>query len=213
MIYLPKDVAHFVTTSPYLTLAKPPRAAWFLRRQVSIGEDCLHALRRYPGERSEPLDFYYLCLHSLGALDQPFFEALLRDHTWRGVVWGSWLAMLEPRRTFLRTLRATDPGPHNRWIVDCALTTIERRSPAPENAEVVSLGERFRRLLDGVPRPEVPLRLAPTAVEVTLMDGERARVRACYANGGADAALAALRGTLVGFYAQDYVRWVRSRRR
>jgi hypothetical protein len=212
-MYLDKDVAYFVSQSPYLTLAKPRSAARFLQRQVTIGEDCWPALRRYPRERIEPLDFFYTCLHSLGALDQPFFEALLGHHTWRGVVWGSWLALLDPREAFSKPLRAAAPGPHNQWIVDAAMATIDGRDPPPEGAEIAALAARFRDLLEGVPRPEVPLRHAPTPTEIAVMDGERALVRARYARGGADAALAALRGTLVGFYAQGYVRWVRARNR
>lgn len=211
MRYLGEDIAYFVRTSPYLALAKPKGAVAFLRPRVEAAEECRSVLHAYPDVRVEPLDFFYTCLHSLGALDQAFFEALLVDHTWRGVVWGAWLSMLAPERAFADPLRAAGPKwPENRWLVDCALSTIEGRAASPEHEAVVALAARARRCLEGVPRPGVSLRAEPTKAEIAQMARERERIALIYANMGTDAALRALRGTLVAFHAQDYVRWARS---
>lgn len=211
MRYWDEDVGHFVRRSPYLVLARPGSAARFLAGQVLAGEECAAALRAYPGLRVEPLSFFYVCLQSLGALDQAFFEALVAGHTFRGVIWGSFLAMLHPNTSFVDPLRAAGPrAPHNAWLVACALATIEGRAPDPEHAAVAGLAARCRELLEGLPRPVVPLRPFPSAAELAQMERERERVRARYRSGGAEAARAALRGTLVGYYAQDYEPWVRS---
>ena len=211
MRYLDGDVAYFVHASPYLALAKPSSAVAFLRRHVEAAEELAPVLRAYPGVRIEPLDFFYVCLRSLGALDQTFFEALLRDHTWRGVVWGAWLAMLDPRDTLVDPLRAAGPRwPHNEWLVDCAIATIGGKTPAPPLEAVMALAARCRRSLDGVPRPVVRLRPEPTDQQISAMEWERRCVRSAYVRLGAEAALRCLPGTLVGFYAVDYPRWVRS---
>lgn len=211
MHYWDQDIAHFVGTSPYLALARPGSAARFLRSQVEAGDECEASLRAYPDLRIEPLAFFYTCLQSLGALDQPFLAALLANHTFRGVVWGSFLAMLQPSDAFVGALRDAGPRcPHQAWIVDCAVAAIEGRPQVPEHDDVAVLAARCRRLLDGIPRPVVPLRPRPTAAEFARMAREREHVRACYRSGGADAALAAIRGTLIGYYAQDYRQWVRS---
>jgi hypothetical protein len=211
MGYYSEDVAYFVRTSPYLTLAKPHSATSFLLRQVEAAEECLLTLRAYPDIFVEPLSFLYTCLRSLGALVQAFFEALVHDHTWRGVVWGAWLAMLEPRAEFGDALHSARPTcSKNEWLVDCALSTITGQAPGAEYEPILALAQRYRRCLDGVSRPAVRLRSEPTAAEVTQMEWERARIRSVYAKAGADAALRCLPGTLVGFYAMDYVRWVRS---
>lgn len=210
MRYWDEDIAYFVRTSPYLALAKPASATRFLQRQADAGEECVAALRAYPGVRVEPLSFFDVCLRNLGALDLPFLAALL-DHTFRGVVWGSFLAMLEPSPAFVTPLQSAAPrSPRNAWIVDCALATLEGRPQDPEHQAVAELAARCRRLLDGVPRPVVPLRSHPTAAEFAQMTQEREHVRRCYRSGGADAALAAIRGTLVEYYAQDHGQWVRS---
>ena len=209
--YLGKDVAYFVSSSPYLALAKPRGAVSFLMRQVDFADECALALRAYPSVLVEPLEFCYTCLRSLGALDLPFFEALLLEHTWRGAVWASWLAMLEPSEAFVGALRrAGGRYPHNEWLVDCAISTIEGRAPAPEHETFVKLALRCRVALKAVGRPALPLRREPTETEISLMNLEREHIRFCYKSRGSEAALQSIRGTLVGFYAQDYLRWLRS---
>lgn len=211
MGYFGKDVGHFVYTSPYLALATPASAVAFLRRPVEAAEECRIALSEYPEVRIEPLDFFYTCLQSLGALDQAFLEGLLFEHTWRGVVWGAWLSMLAPRDTFAAPLRAVGPRwPENEWLVECAISAIKGRAPPPQYVSLVDLATRCRRLLDGVKRPVVRLRLGPTDAEIARMAREREQIALVYARRGADAALRCLPGTIVAFYAQDYTRWAKS---
>lgn len=211
MAYHHEDIAYFVRTSPYLALAKPGRAVSFLQRRAEAAEECLPALRAYPALRIEPLDFFYTCLRSLAVLDGAFFEALVRDHTWRGAVWGSWLAMLDPRAEFLEPLRAAGPRcPENAWLVDCAVATIEGRAAGVPGQAVADLGARCRRSLLGVPRPAVRIRRAPTAADLLQMAEERRRIQSAYTEAGTDAARRVLTGTLVHWYAMDHERWSRS---
>ncbi len=210
-----EDVAHFLRESPYLALAKPASALRHLRRQLEAGEECAAALAEYPVLQIEPLEFFYTCLRSLGVLDQGFFETLLSELTWRGVVWGAWLAMIEPRTEFLAPLLSVQSRvpEYNRWIVDGAVCEIERRSPRPDQQDFMALAKRVRQLLALVPRPVGRIRRMPTTEEGATMAQERDRIRRCYAAEGADAALAMIPGTLAGFYAQDYRQWLRTGQR
>jgi len=123
----PADVAHFVATSPYQRLMKPVSAIAYLKRQLEAGEECADALRAYPALQIEPLEFFYTCLRNLSVLDDGMFESLLGEMSWRGVVWGAWLAMLEPRQEFRGPLLAVHARrlEHNHWIV--ALDRGQRR--------------------------------------------------------------------------------------
>jgi len=206
-----EDVAYFVRTSPYLTLAKPESAVAFLRRQVDSGREGLQMLRQYPQAPVEPLGFFYNCLRSLGALDQAFFEALTQHQNFRGVVWGAWLAMLDPQPGFSEPLRAAGPNcPENEWLVACAISVIEGRSVPSPHEEIVLLAGQCRALLEGIPRPYVPLRREPTEDEVAQIARERAIIRSAYAARGAAGAQEAMVGTLAAYYAQEYPEWVKS---
>ncbi|MDB4927658.1 MAG: hypothetical protein JWM10_142 [Myxococcaceae bacterium] len=207
-----EDVAHFLRMSPYLTLARPAGALRYLKRQLELAEGCDAALWEYPALQIEPLEFFYTCARSLGVLDRGFFEALLFELTWRGVVWGAWLAMIEPRPEFrapLLSVQSRVPA-YNRWIVDCAVCAIEDRSPEPNQHDFTALVKRVRQLLAPIPRPVGRIRRMPTTEEYAAMAQEQARIRRCYAAEGADAALAMIPGTLIGFYTQDYRRWLRT---
>ena len=119
--------------------------------------------------------------------------------------------MLEPSDEFVNPLRAAGPRcPHNVWLVECALSTIERRAPAPQHEGIVALAARCRWLLNGVPRPVVPLRQEPSELEIAQMNRERDSISAVYASAGADAAFNAISGTLIGSYTQEYTVWARS---
>ncbi len=209
-----EDVAHFLRASRYLVMAKPASALRHLKWQLEAGEECAAALGDYPALQIEPLEFFYTCLRNLGVLNRGFFEMLLFELTWRGVVWGAWLAMLEPREEFLAPLLSVrnKVSGHKQWIVDCAVCAIEGRAAAPGDEEFMIQAERVRRLLAPIPRPMGRLRRMPTLEERTTLDEERERIRRCYKAEGVDAARAKLPGTLVGYYAQDYPRWLRSLR-
>ncbi|MEJ7730111.1 MAG: hypothetical protein WKG00_12930 [Polyangiaceae bacterium] len=204
------DVSYFVGASPYLSLAKLDRAVAFLGRQIEVAEDCLPGLAAYPGVLVEPLEFFYTTLRSLGALDLAFFEGMMSDHTWRGVVWGAWLALIEPSELFQPALVGVrGRWPHNEWLVDCALATVRQDPPAAEHRAFVALAARCKNILSDVPRPPVRLRREPSEAQLARMELERAVIRAAYARGGSEAARAALADTLVGFYAQDHATWAR----
>ena len=208
MRHFSEDVAHFVRTSPYLALAKPASAARFLQGQLQAAEECAAALTAYPGVRIEPLEFFYTCLRSLGALDLPFFEALMSEHSWRGVVWGAWLATLEPSTQFLPALvGASNRWPVNDWLVRVAIASVREEVATDGGELVLAMARRCRELLREVKRPSVRLRRQPTEAEVAQMDREREQVRSTYGSLGAAAARAAMSGTLVGFYAEDYLTW------
>jgi hypothetical protein len=202
------DVWGLIRSSPYLQLAKPRGAEPFLRRQVSLAEECRSGLADYPRVRVEPLEFFYTCLRSLGALRPVLLEAFVRDGTWRGVVWGAWLAILEPDAQFLPILGGVRGiWPHNDWLVQCAVAAIRTEGAPPAHQPVLELGARCRELLRGVKRPVTPLRSEPTDDQLTLMNRERELVRSAYASGGAAAARAVLPGTLLEFYGADHASW------
>jgi len=202
------DVWWLVRTSPYLKLAKPRNAEPFLRRQLSLAEECFSALTDYPRVLVEPLEFFYTCLRSLGALTPSLIEVLVRDCNWRGAVWGAWLAILDPREPLLPALEgARGRWPHNEWLVQCAVAAVRADPSPPEHAGVIELAARCRELLRDVKRPAVPLRSAPTDAQLSQMQREQEAVRAAYARGGAEAARAALSGTLLAYYLEDYGTW------
>jgi hypothetical protein len=202
------DVGHLLSTSPYLQLSKPPGAEQFLRRQIAYAEECYATVADYPQIQVEPLEFFYTCLRSLGALDVPLIETLVRECSWRGAVWAAWLTILEPREEFLPALRSVDGAwRHNDWLVQCAKASVPGQPTATAHEPILALGSRCRQLLQGVKRPVTPLRSNPTDVQIAQMDRERELVRTAYAGGGAEAARAVLRGTLLQYYTEDYMTW------
>jgi len=175
---------------------------------VSLADECLPALADYPRVLIEPLEFFYTCLRSLGALTPFLIEALVHDHNWRGAVWGAWLTILEPRPQFLPALEgARGSWPHNDWLVQCAVAAVRGEPPPAEHLPILELGLRCRDLLRDVKRPVTSLRSEPTDVQVAQMNREREVVRAAYAAGGSDAARAAMSGTLVAYYTEGYETW------
>jgi hypothetical protein len=209
--YLEGDVAYFVSWPHYLWLTRRTSSLPFLRKQADIGEECLSSLRSYPGLRIEPLEFFYTCLRNLGALDAGFFHALIHEHNWRGAVWGAWLAILQPGQGLADDLRTLgEMHPENRWFVDCAIAACEQTPASRASEDFMAVATRFRRCLEGVERPRTPLRVAPNREQAEQMGHEFRQIRAAYVAQGADAALQAMRGTLVAYYAQSYPRWLRA---
>jgi hypothetical protein len=206
------DVEYLVSTSPYLQLSKPPGAERFLRRCISQAEECFTPLADYPDVLVEPLEFFYTCLRILGALDVPFIETLVGECNWRGYVWAAWLTILEPSEEFLPALGSVNGRmPYNDWLGQCAVATVRAQSTCAHKP-ILDLGTRCRELLRGVKRPVTPLRREPTHVQVAQMNRKRELVRTTYAGGGAEAARAVLRGTLLQYYTEDYATWAARRR-
>jgi hypothetical protein len=176
-------------------------------------EECFTPLADYPHVLVEPLEFFYTCLRSLGALDVPLIETLVRDCYWRGFVWAAWLTILEPREQFLPALSsASGRWPYNDWLGQCAVAAVRAQPTICAHEPILALGARCRELLRGVKRPATPLRSEPTNEQVAQMNRERELVRTTYVGGGAEAARAVLRGTLLEYYTEDYRTWAARRR-
>lgn len=211
MHYLERDVAYLLRKSPYLRLARLASALRFVRAQVEAGSECVETLALYPGLRIDALEFHYACLFGLGALDDDLLDDLLTEFNWRGVVWGSFLAMLRPRAAFAQPLSATiERVPRNRWLVESALDLLCGRQPAPERRAFVTAMEQLGSLLALAPDLPVPLRRMPTERQRAQLRTEQERIRAVYHQSGLTGALAAREGTLMALYTQPYLAWIRA---
>ena len=203
-----QDVLYLIRQAPVISLSRLGSATSFLRHCVEVGEDMRGLLALYPREKMEELEFFYTCLVSLGALDARLMSDLCTRFAWRGVVWGSWLALLQPDASLLPPLGAIEAElPHNRWVVDLALDVIEGRPPRDEHRELAALAQEVRALLKDLPRPETPLRPAPTSEQLARMEEERQRVRRLYKAKGADAALELIKETSAQRHLMSHERW------
>ncbi|MDI1475570.1 hypothetical protein [Polyangium sp. y55x31] len=207
-----EDVWYLLRQSPYLQLARARSAVPYLRRHLHAASVFAPVLGRYPSIRCERLEFFYLCLQSLGALDRTLFVELTSHYTWRGVVWAAWLAAIAPAPHYLDPLRRARPNaPQNTWIVDVALHAIEGGGPAPEPlAEGAACAQAFRDLLAPLPRPFVPLRRSPSEKDLDRLRAEQEEMRDIYRSEGADAARRFLAGTLHAEYVMPYPKWARA---
>jgi hypothetical protein len=206
--YFESDVWYLLGKAPVLQLATEPAGVNLLRRARSAVEDHRAALAVYPTVRAQPLDFIYVCLEGLAALDLALFEDLTSACTWRGVVWGAWLATLAPRSEFLPHLeRALPTVPKNHWIVRLAIAALENRDAASEALDCATV---IRQALAPLPRVHAPLRRAPDAGQLARMNEERKALREHYRSGGDAAVRAHLHGTLLETYLLPYDEWRRS---
>ena len=96
MHYFEPDVWYLIGKAPVLGLGRESSGLSLLRRARSALETYRKALAAYPRVRCEPLDFLYICLESLGALDSLLFEDLMTGCTWRAGSCGvrGWLRSL-----------------------------------------------------------------------------------------------------------------------
>jgi hypothetical protein len=206
--YLEQDIAHFVKGAPYLALSRPKNARRFLARQVTLLDQCFTGLDAYPELKVEPLEFFYLTGRSLGMLDTVSLQSLVTTSTWRGVVWGGWLALMRPSADFSGVLgAASSREPDNLWAVRCALALVEGQAPPEEFAELSALAARVRDALSALRIERTPLRSQPTDQERRVMDEERRLVRAAYKAHGVERATLVLRGTLLYELSMPYARW------
>lgn len=210
MQHYSEDVLALLRRSPWLTLARARTALPFLVRRVEAGEECRAALRSYPRIQIEPLEFHYTCARNLAALDEPFVETLIADFGWRGAVWASWLALLEPRAELGPALRAAAGRyPENDWLVRCAIDAVTGRPPSADAREFLVVANAFGRQVSGTARLRTPLRPAPTPSQLVRMQAEREHIRSVYRRLGADAARAASAGTSCRYYALEYPEWLK----
>lgn len=209
--YYEQDVLYLLRRAQPMRLAKLRSARAQLREAVEAGRECEASLRQYPTLRIEALEFHYVCLFGLGALDAHLIEDLCQQ-TWRGVVWASFLASLAPSPAYTAALRETLTWvPHNRWLVELALACIEGVAPEPESAELLASIEALRSMLAPIARPAVHLRRQPRGELLARITRERERVAAVYRREGADAAQAALVGTELQGYLLEYPQWLKAR--
>ena len=208
--YFADDIFYLIRSSPYLQLSRERSAHSFLQRQADAGEECKETLASYPQIRIEALDFFYTCLQSLGAPNRELIHDLLRCGSWRGVVWGTWLALLAPHHHFAEELRRVEAQfPEQKWLIACALAEIEGQSPPlPEFSHTV---HRIRICLAPIPRPSIELRQGPSVEQLATMERERKSMRELYRRMGADAVRKALPSTLLATYFDDLDVWRRKR--
>jgi hypothetical protein len=189
--YYPEDVHRLFAAIPCLRLAKPAGARGYLEAAVEAGAELSATLAQYPHVRYRHLDFQYVCLQSLAALDEKLLQDLVSDHHWPGIVWGSLLASLSPRPEFAPILLSALPraGHHQAWWVELALSIVtgERSKDSPDHEALL---RTLSAQLQALPRLATRLRVVPA---LPLVLERSSRVRAAYVKGGADAALEVLR--------------------
>jgi len=202
------DVAHFLRMAPYLEFSRPQRAAKFLERLIRIRSEWFPWLKGYPELQVEPLEFFYITASSLGMLDRGSLEVMTTNLSWRGVVWGGWLALMKPSPDFHEVLaKAAAREPDNLWAVQCALALIEQRPPPPQLVAVNALAAQVREAISAMRIVRTPLRSRPTGADLLAVQDEARLVREAYKSGGADRALQALRGTQLYELTMPYARW------
>lgn len=189
MHYLRTAIERLHLSVPHLNLATPRRALQFFENVTQTGTELANTLSRYPEVRYEPLDFYYVCLQSLGALNERALNDLLTEQGWRGVLWGALLVCLSPE-PHLRTILESASGraPSQQWAVDLAVAMLDGVQWA-ENPPLQQAILRLRTQLDGLSRPVVVLTSLPSCEQLLY---RQEIVRNAYRTAGADAALQAL---------------------
>ena len=196
-MYVADDVVRLFSGIPYLTLARPT-ALPLLRGMARDGAELKHVLSLYPRVLYQPLELHYNCLRVSAALTEELVDELTTAHTWREVVCAAWAVALRPEARFERYLRSgRERAPRNTWIVDLALAEIEH-SECPAYAEHQALTRAIRSLLEDLPRPAVRLRQWPAGPQLIEVEAAKQEVRETYKALGADAALARLRGSILG---------------
>jgi hypothetical protein len=183
--YHSTDIASMMAAVPKMMLSRPQRALVFLKTAVRDGIELESILAQYPNVRYEPLDFHYVCLQNLGAVNENLISDLTCYHGWPGVIWAGFLASLSPSEQYARHLLAARPAaPHNQWILDVALGIIEDRDHRGFH-EHTDLLKALRGQLNKLPLPYTELRRVQS--EDVLLSIQ-ARVREAYRHGGSSEA-------------------------
>lgn len=179
MAYYVEDLGYLICRAPYLALATQERAQRFLGRQLDLAEQCFVSVASYPGQQVESLEFFYATLRGLGSLDATVLSAMCTSDglTWRGVVWGGWLALIRPRAVYEAALAAVPVDARgNHWAARCALSMIRTEGWPDEFRRVEEPVMQCRALLSGITPARRPLRhavpvelLAQAATEKTLI--------------------------------------------
>ena len=191
--YATDEATRFVADLDPLTWSRRTSAARWLTRMVDTAEALRPVLRQFPAVKYEPLEAHYALLRALGTLDEKLVCDLCHHLGWRGAAVAAWLALLQPCLAYAAPLRAggrAAPGCH--WITELAAAACEGRSVRDDDGLLPRV-HRLRAVLDGVPRPRVPLRRYPNEAERAAFVAAQARVRATYRTGGLTQALALAR--------------------
>lgn len=185
------DLLRLVRPVPFMHLGRPSSALTMLTRASDDAEELGSVLRQYPRLRYQALDFHYICLQSLGALDERLVNDLVTELGWRGLVWASLLTCLSPTQEYRELLHTARPQwPMQAWAVDLALGNLGANCPGELEALMIQV-KRLREALAACAIPRVSLRRGESS---SLVEARRAVVLAEYRRGGRDAALRAIAG-------------------
>jgi hypothetical protein len=177
-------------------------------RQVTLLADCFTGLDAYPALQVEPLEFFYLTGRSLSMLDRQSLTIMMTALTWRGVVWGGWLALMCPSAEFADILAAASSREaDNLWPAQCALALLEGRAPPSGLADLSTLAARVRGALSALRMERMPLRSPPAEDERKILDEERRLIRSAYKSQGAERALQVLRAARLYEFSMPYAQW------
>jgi hypothetical protein len=203
MHYIANDVQRLIGGVALICRYHPSSALWLLRRQVQKLEAWQEFIPLYGSVRCEPLDFLYVYLQCVAALDDLVLLDLLNEHypRWRCILVASWLAALAPRAQYHDELVKARPfaqhpeRPSAQWAVDLALAAISGEPP-PELAEHHALLAKVRAVLAPLPKPVVRLRPIPSGRREEEI-AELMLIQDRYRREGAEAAHATISGTLL----------------
>lgn len=188
MNYHSDDVLKLLASAP--RLRSTGSALRYLRDAAQSGAELRSTLQRYPSVRYEPLEFFYVCLQSLAALNDALISDLTQFYGWHGKEWAALLACFSPDPKYVPHLElsAALAGPHQ-WAAQIAVDIAHRRE-GEERGELEQLLSALRLQLTSVDLPRVELRQAPC---ITFLEARAAAVRRAYREGGLPSALGTLR--------------------
>jgi hypothetical protein len=162
--YIGSDVHRLLRGVPYMQLLRPREGLRLLRKHARALEDWREFIPLYGSVRCERLDFLYVYLQCVAALDDLLLLDLFHEYVprWHGILVGSWIAALAPRSQYHDELVTARPFAHhsNQWSVDVALAAITGEPPR-ELVEHHALLAKIRAVLTPLPKPVVRLRRVP----------------------------------------------------
>lgn len=193
MHYLRTDIERLHLSVPHLKLATQRSALRFFENVTQTGDELAHVLCCYPEVRYEPLDFYYVCMQSLGALNERVLSDLLSEQGWRGVLWGALLVALSPDARYRSLLEsASGVAPYQQWAIDLALANLAGEQYA-DNLALQQTISKLSTQLEGLARLNVVLQESLPVEEQQL---RQQKVREAYRQAGFYAAQAVLVSTV-----------------
>ncbi|UOF12904.1 hypothetical protein IEQ11_14160 [Lysobacter capsici] len=209
MHYLAQDALWTVRGLPYHELG----TAQFLDSMVRKGQEHAERLSEYPQAQYDELEIYYVSLRGIAALDIWLLHDLLFEHGYCARTQAAWLAALAPHPLYRQPLsEASALTEHRRSAIELALAVADLGDGEIGNTESLIALARIRSALDPLPRPQLPLRLAPSPQQVQRLKEEQQRIGELYRRGGAQAARDSLPGTMTAYFQMSYPDWHRQGR-